>query len=179
MVESKRSGFDPHSGRCVVSLSKMHLPPITVLLIPRKRWLHTNMTEFFLIGTLSLNPNKQTKLKFLKLMEHRNIPHTNLPYFTVNERIGFGAIDLEAMKHAAKKWKYVPEKHICVVDRKDGIGGYMSLVLRKLVFGVSDQVKHKPACSATESCSLRNRNQRQNAISAVNNKGDQTKPVLS
>ena len=29
------------------------------------------------------------------------------------------------MKHKAKKWKYVPEKHICVVDRKDGIGGYI------------------------------------------------------
>ena len=26
----------------------------------------------------------------------------------------------------------------------------MSLVLRKLVFGVSDQVQHKPGCTATE-----------------------------
>ena len=27
---------------------------------------------------------------------------------------------------------------------------HMSLVLRKSVFGVSDQVRHKPACTATE-----------------------------
>ena len=27
---------------------------------------------------------------------------------------------------------------------------YMSLVLRKPVFGVSDQVRHKPGCTATE-----------------------------
>ena len=27
---------------------------------------------------------------------------------------------------------------------------YMSLVVRKLVFGVSDQVPHKPGCTATE-----------------------------
>ena len=27
---------------------------------------------------------------------------------------------------------------------------YMSLVVRKLVFGVSDQVRHKPGCTTTE-----------------------------
>ena len=27
---------------------------------------------------------------------------------------------------------------------------YLSLVVRKLVFGVSDQVRHKPSCTATE-----------------------------
>ena len=27
---------------------------------------------------------------------------------------------------------------------------YLSLVVRKPVFGVSDQVRHKPGCSATE-----------------------------
>ena len=33
-----------------------------------------------------------------------------------------------------------------------GISGqfYLSLVLRKPVFGVSDQVAHKPGCTATE-----------------------------
>ena len=37
---AKGRGFDPHySGRCVVYLSKIHLPPKKVLVIPRKRWL--------------------------------------------------------------------------------------------------------------------------------------------
>ena len=35
---------DPHSGRRVVSLSKIHLPP-RVLVILRKRWLRPDMTE--------------------------------------------------------------------------------------------------------------------------------------
>ena len=38
-------GFDPHSGHRVVSLSKIHLPPKKVLVIPRKRWLRPEMTE--------------------------------------------------------------------------------------------------------------------------------------
>ena len=44
-------GLDPHSGRCVVSLSKIHLPPKKVLVIPRKQWLHPDMTEKLLTGT--------------------------------------------------------------------------------------------------------------------------------
>ena len=52
-------GFEPHSGRRVVSLSKTYLPP-KVLVIPRKRWLHPNMTEKLFTGTLSIKPN-QTK----------------------------------------------------------------------------------------------------------------------
>ena len=55
MVRSSDSGargrgFDPHSGRRVVSLSKIHLPPKKVLVIPRKRWLHPDMTEKLLTG---------------------------------------------------------------------------------------------------------------------------------
>ena len=46
------SGFDPHSGRCVVSLSKVHLPS-KVLVIPRLLWLHPDMTEILFPGTLS------------------------------------------------------------------------------------------------------------------------------
>ena len=38
------SGFEPHSGRRVVSLSKTYLPP-KVLVIPRNRWLRPNMAE--------------------------------------------------------------------------------------------------------------------------------------
>ena len=44
-------GFDPHSGRLVVSFSKIHLPPKKVLVIPWKRWLHPDMTEKLLTGT--------------------------------------------------------------------------------------------------------------------------------
>ena len=44
-------GFDPHSGRRVVCMSKIHLPPHKVLVIPRKRWLHPEMTEKLLTGT--------------------------------------------------------------------------------------------------------------------------------
>ena len=40
---AKGGGFDPHSG--VVSLSKIHLPPKKVLVIPTKRWLRHDMTE--------------------------------------------------------------------------------------------------------------------------------------
>ena len=43
--------FDPHSGRRVVSLSKIHLPPKS----PRKQWLRPNMTEKLFIRTLSKN----------------------------------------------------------------------------------------------------------------------------
>ena len=41
---SRGRGFEPHSGRRVVSLSKTYLPP-KVLVIHRKRWLRPNMTE--------------------------------------------------------------------------------------------------------------------------------------
>ena len=43
----------------VVSLSKTLYSP-KVLVIPRKRWLHPDMTEKLLTGTLSLNTNKET-----------------------------------------------------------------------------------------------------------------------
>ena len=44
-------GFNPHSVRRVVSLSKLHLPPKKVLEIPRKRWLRPDMTEKLLPRT--------------------------------------------------------------------------------------------------------------------------------
>ena len=36
------------------------------------------------------------------------------------------------------------------VDKTEITNGQMSLVVRKPVFGVSDQVRHKPGCAATE-----------------------------
>ena len=44
-------GFDPHSGRRVVSLSKIPFNSQKVLVIPRKRWLCPDMTEKLLTGT--------------------------------------------------------------------------------------------------------------------------------
>ena len=44
-------GFDPHSGCRVVSLSKIHLPPKKVLVIPRKQWLLPDMIEKLLLGS--------------------------------------------------------------------------------------------------------------------------------
>ena len=52
---SRGRGFEPHSGRRVVSLSKTYLPP-KVLVIPRKRWLRPNMTEKLFTGTLNIKP---------------------------------------------------------------------------------------------------------------------------
>ena len=50
-------GFDPHRRHRVVSLSKTHYLP-SVLVKPRKSWLHPDMTEKLISGTLSLNTNK-------------------------------------------------------------------------------------------------------------------------
>ena len=66
MVRASDSGSgDPGSilGRVgvFVSLSKRHLLPKKVLVIPRNRWLRLNMTEKLFTGTLNHNKNK-TKL---------------------------------------------------------------------------------------------------------------------
>ena len=50
MVRASNSGargrrFDRHPSGRVVSLSKIHLLPQKVLVIPRKRWLRPDMTE--------------------------------------------------------------------------------------------------------------------------------------
>ena len=63
MVRASDSGSgDPGSilGRVgvFVSLSKRHLLPKKVLVIPRNRWLRLNMTEKLFTGTLNLNQNK-------------------------------------------------------------------------------------------------------------------------
>ena len=50
--EREVGGFYPHSGRRVVSLSKIHLPPKKVLVInTQKGLLRPNMTEKLLTGT--------------------------------------------------------------------------------------------------------------------------------
>ena len=51
-----------------VSLSKRHLLPKKVLVIPRNRWLRLNMTEKLFTGTLNHNQNKTKQIKFLNQM---------------------------------------------------------------------------------------------------------------
>ena len=68
MVRASDSGSgDPGSilGRVgvFVSLSKRHLLPKKVLVIPRNRWLRLNMTEKLFTGTLNHNKNKKQKNK--------------------------------------------------------------------------------------------------------------------
>ena len=46
-----------------VSLSKRHLLPKKVLVIPRNRWLRLNMTEKLFTGTLNHNQKKKKKKK--------------------------------------------------------------------------------------------------------------------
>ena len=55
---SRGRGFEPHSDRRVMSLSKTYLPPKSTC-IPRKRWLRPNMTEKLFTGTFSIKPNKK------------------------------------------------------------------------------------------------------------------------
>ena len=59
--ESRGPGFDPNKRHRVVSLSKTHKLP-TELVKPRKRWLHPDMTEKLLTGTLSLNTKPCTEI---------------------------------------------------------------------------------------------------------------------
>ena len=50
-------GFDPHSGRLIVSLSKIYSLPKTTG-NTRKRWLRPDMTETMFTGRLSKNETK-------------------------------------------------------------------------------------------------------------------------
>ena len=52
---ARGQGFETHL-RPIVSLSKTLYTP-KVLVMPRKRWLHPDMTEKLLTGTLSLDTN--------------------------------------------------------------------------------------------------------------------------
>ena len=54
---ARGQGFDTYLCR-VVSLSKDTFTPRKVLVIPRKRWLCSHMTEKLLTGTLSINTKK-------------------------------------------------------------------------------------------------------------------------
>ena len=70
MARASDSGSgDPGSilGRVgvIVSLSKRHLLPKKVLVIPRNRWLRLNMTEKLFTGTLNHNQNKTKQKVFV------------------------------------------------------------------------------------------------------------------
>ena len=66
-------GFDPHSGRRVVSLSKIHLPSKKGLVIHRKRWLHRDMTEKIVDCDVKPQPKQTNKKKtcFLPLQSYK------------------------------------------------------------------------------------------------------------
>lgn len=70
--------------------------------------------EFLLIQTA--NTNLHSSVKWRK----------NAAGYKFNEKIGFGAIDLDALKVAAKTWAHVPEKHVCTIYTFDGLGGSMT-----------------------------------------------------
>ena len=76
---ARGQGFETYL-RCVVSLSKT-LYSLKVLLVPRKWWLHPNMTEKLLTGMLSLNTNKHDcdDNQFEMLVKPRS-DHTSLKY---------------------------------------------------------------------------------------------------
>ena len=48
-----------------MSLSKTFLPPKNELVIPRKRWLHPNITEKLFTGRLSIKTKKKKKTLIL------------------------------------------------------------------------------------------------------------------
>ena len=59
--EVRGRGFDPHSGRRVVSLGKINLPSKKVLVIPRKRWLRPDMTEKIVDWDVKPQPKQTNK----------------------------------------------------------------------------------------------------------------------
>ena len=52
---SRGRGFEPHSGQTVLCPSARHIYAPKVLVIPRKRWLHPNMTEKLFTGRVVKN----------------------------------------------------------------------------------------------------------------------------
>ena len=58
---ARGQGFDPHSGRLVVSLSKIHLPPKSTG-NTQEGVAHPNMTEKLFTGTLSENKTKNYEI---------------------------------------------------------------------------------------------------------------------
>ena len=77
MVE--RWGFDPHSGRRVVSLSKIHLPLKEYCFkIPRKRWLRPDMTEKIVDWDVKPQPKQtKTKLHNIHVQSYEDIIHNS------------------------------------------------------------------------------------------------------
>ena len=55
--------------------------------------------------------------------------------------------------HIPNRVLYIPNKNNNLKDRRvlmKGCKAHLSLVVRKPVFGVSDQAPHKPGCTATK-----------------------------
>ena len=80
--ESRGSGFDPHKGHGVVSLSKTHLFLRVQVNTQRKWWLHPDMTEKLLAGKLNLKSNKSCSGTVLA-SDHHDL--SCLPWLLINK----------------------------------------------------------------------------------------------
>ena len=62
MVVNTSLGIQMLGVRAPLGSPARHIYPPKVLVIPRKQWLHPNMTEKLFTGTLSIKPKKKKKL---------------------------------------------------------------------------------------------------------------------
>ena len=106
MVDYRRRGrgFETYLRR-LVSLSKTLYSP-KVLVIPRKRWLHPDMTEIFLTWTLNLNTTTT-----VCIFHRANITNKPLPCDAVPDRI-FYPLKSSLTKIATRYCRYQDEKSL-------------------------------------------------------------------
>ena len=72
--ESRGPGFNLHRRHHIVSLSKAHLLPRVLVNTQEVNWLHSDMTEKLLKGTLNLKTNIQYYLS----SENKGAHHENM-----------------------------------------------------------------------------------------------------
>ena len=128
-----------------MSLSKiLHLrvpPKKLVIAIPKKRWLHLNMTEKLFTGTLIKNETKRKRNSDLKFWDRQSDEDLTVCYsiwilkrhYFKEEPLSLSVRVFTAKLLDAQIFRY-----------------FMSLVVRKPVFMISAQVQQKPGCATTE-----------------------------
>lgn len=79
----------------------------------------------------NLRLSKETYL--VKRKPKKTHTHTSLFYIIVNDKIGFGAINLSALIIAARTWTHVPEKHTCVTELNEGLIRYELHALKRIL----------------------------------------------
>ena len=149
---SRGRGFEPHSGRTVVSLSKTYLPPKKVLVIPRKRWLCPNMTEKLFTWTLSIKPN-QIILHSISHGNLRKLCYVDLAANRMIYRMFCYVSDCDFLRCFMVR-RYQPTAQIQPNNNNDQLvpGQYIPIwaCYEKTCLQGFDQVLHKPANSAKE-----------------------------